>query len=186
MRQALLAGLGLLAFMAPGTVWSGENLSGRALVIDGDTLNVRGKIIGLRGISAPGPQQSCLNAAGESYACGKASAKALATHIGSAVVTCETQGSDEHGRILAICRKGTEDLSAWMTAQGHATANRQASSAYVTDEKQAWAKRRGLWAGVFDDPSVRQRFSYSAVNQVVATQPDDRVTTTSALSPKKR
>jgi hypothetical protein len=73
-----------------------------------------------------------------------------------------------------------------MTAQGHATANRQASSAYVTDEKQAWAKRRGLWAGVFDDPSVRQRFSYSAVNQVVATQPDDRVTTTSALSPKKR
>jgi len=168
MQPALLAGLALLALIAPEVSWSGESLSGRAFVIDGDTLNVRGRIVALKGISAPGLKQSCLDAGGQNYPCGQRAAKALSTLIGTATIACEPHQTDEFGRTLATCRKGAEDLGAWMTVHGHATANRQASAAYVTDEKQAWAKRRGIWAGAFDDPSARQREPYSAANQVVA------------------
>ncbi|GJE34648.1 hypothetical protein LDDCCGHA_4860 [Methylobacterium oxalidis] len=185
MRAAMLIGLSLLVVLAPAASWSGENFSGGAFVIDGDTLNIRGRVIGLYGVAAPSLKQTCHDASGQSYSCGIASAQALAGFIGTATVTCETRQPDQHGRTLATCRKGKGDLSAWMVTQGYATADRRTSVAYVPDEKKAWAKRQGLWAGVFDDPAARQRDLYSAANQVVAAQPNERAnepSTTSSIS----
>ncbi|WP_336492586.1 thermonuclease family protein [Methylobacterium nigriterrae] len=186
MRAAMLIGLSLLAVIAPAAAWSGENLSGRASVIDGDTLSVRGKVIGLYGVAAPSLKQDCLDASSRSYSCGAASARALAAHISTAIITCETLQPIQNGRILATCRKSKEDLSAWMVMQGHATADRRVSTAYVQDERQAWAKRQGLWAGVFDDPASRERAPYSAMHQFVAAQPDDRTNEPSTTSSVKR
>lgn len=170
----MLTGLSLLAILSPEVSWSGEIMSGRASVIDGDTLSLHGKVVGLYGIAAPSLKQACIDATGRSYSCGAASAQALASHVGSVIITCETREPDQHGRILATCRNGTEDLSAWMNTQGYATADRRASTTYVPDEKQAWAKRRGLWAGVFDDPAGRKRDLYSAAEHLVAAQPNER------------
>ncbi|MEA1832596.1 thermonuclease family protein [Methylobacterium durans] len=182
----MLIGLSLLAALAPEASRSGESLSGRAVVIDGDTLNLRGKIIGLFGIAAPGPTQTCLDAGGRSYSCGTASARALAAHLGTAIIACETREPDRHGRILATCRKGEEDLGAWLTLHGHAAADRRVSAAYVPDETMAWAKRRGLWAGAFDDPTLRQRDPYAATNRYVAAQPDAPASDVSATASTKR
>jgi endonuclease YncB( thermonuclease family) len=147
---------------------------------------VRGKVIGLYGVAAPGLKQACLDASARSYSCGAASAQALAAHISTAIITCETQQPDQSGRILATCRKDEEDLSAWMVMQGHATADRRVSTDYVQDERRAWAKRRGLWAGVFDDPAPRQRAPNAATHQFVAAQPHERANEPSTTSSVKR
>src|ERR1700712_5547482 len=171
-RQARLVGWIVVALAVPQAAVSGDVLSGRVLVLDGDTLNVRGRVVGLEGISAPDLKHACLDAGGRSYPCGLLAAQALAAHIGSAIIACEPHQTDQHGRILATCRKDAEDLGAWMTRQGYATADRHASLAYVADEQRAWAKRRGLWAGAFDDPTNRQRDAYSASTQFVTATPD--------------
>ena len=186
MRRAMLAGLGLLALMAPEVSWSGETMTGRGTVLDGDTLKLRGKVIGLHGIAAPDLKQVCVGATGQSYACGAISARALADVIGDAMVSCEPQQADQDGRLMATCRKGSEDLSAWMTAQGYATAHRSASAAYVAEEKLAWARRRGLWAGAFDDPAGRRRAPYAAASQVAAADGDQRPQVSPAVAPRRR
>jgi endonuclease YncB( thermonuclease family) len=157
MRRGLLAGLGLVALMAPLAAQSDEIMSGRVTVLDGDTLSLRGRTISLHGIAAPGLEQACLDGGGRSYACGTQSARALADFIGDATVSCAPQQAAPDGRPTATCRIGTEDLGARMIVQGYATADRSASVAYVAQEKQAWAGRRGLWSGVFEDPAGRRR-----------------------------
>ncbi|KAB1075474.1 thermonuclease family protein [Methylobacterium planeticum] len=185
MRQVMLAGLVLLALMAPGAAWSGETVTGRAVILDGNTLNLRGKVIGLHGIAAPDPKQVCLDAAGQAYACGAIAARALAALIGDAIVACEPQQTDRDGRTTATCRSGNEDLGAWMAAQGYATAHRDVSGAYVADERLAWAKRRGLWSGAFDDPARRRRAPSPATNQIAAAEPVQRPHASATVASRK-
>ena len=186
MRRPLLAGLGLLALMTPEMSWSGETMTGRAVVLDGDTLSLRGKVIGLHGIAAPGLEQVCLGANGQNYACGAVSARALTDAIGDATVSCEPHQADQDGRLIATCRRGAEDLSAWMAAQGYATAHRSASAPYLAEEKLAWARRRGLWAGVFDDPAGRRRPPYAAARRIAAAEADQRAPIPSTVVPSQR
>lgn len=56
-----------------------------------------------------------------------------------------------------MCRKGREDLNAWMVAQGLAIAYRRYSTDYVPAEDQAKAAKRGIWAGAFTTPSDWRR-----------------------------
>lgn len=144
-------------FLSAGTASAGDGLSGRPQVVNGDTLRLRGSQFGLFGIAAPGLGQTCESAKGKTVPCGQHAARALADHIGEGSVTCEQRGLDRHKRLVALCRLGGEDLSAWMVGRGLAVADRHASSDYVQQDTKAWATRRGLWAGVFEDPSNRKR-----------------------------
>ncbi|GJD56515.1 thermonuclease family protein [Methylobacterium dankookense] len=142
----LLVALALPAYAA-------EPITGHATVIDGDTIELMGKRIDLHGIDAPEAAQTCETAHGTSYRCGQASAAALRGHIGTADVTCEPRSTDARGRVSAVCRVGGEDVAAWMAAHGHALANRRQTQAYLQQERRAWATRRGLWAGTFEEPA---------------------------------
>ncbi|MCJ2115029.1 thermonuclease family protein [Methylobacterium sp. J-001] len=81
----------------------------------------------------------------------------LPYRIGEANVSCEPRDIDCYGRTVAVSRKGSEDLNAWMVSQGHALAFRRYSAAYVAIEGQASAAKRGIWAGTFEDPSDWRR-----------------------------
>ena len=165
-----------------------EPLRGRATVIDGDTLLIRGKVIGLRGIIAPRPTQTCQGARGRKYTCGQAATEALVVRIGSASLVCTVGEDDAYGRALSTCKRDGEDLGAWLVSEGYAMADSTASNQYAPDQKQAWAKRRGLWAGVFEDPRTYERSAYSAASQVVDADPTlpDTKPTSPAPSSKKR
>ena len=127
------------------------DISGRARVIDGDTIDIDGSRVRLYGIDAPESQQTC-RAEGHRWACGEQATRALADRIGGQTVHCEERDRDSFGRIVAVCQLAGRDLNAWLVAQGWAMAYRQFSEAYVVEEAAAEAAGRGIWRGQFVAP----------------------------------
>lgn len=82
----------LVLFLATPAV--ADPIVGRASVIDGDTLEVRGTRIRLHGIDAPESTQVCKDAAGKDYRCGRTAALALQDHIGKRLVSCDPRDTD--------------------------------------------------------------------------------------------
>jgi endonuclease YncB( thermonuclease family) len=129
-----------------------EVLAGRASVIDGDTLEIRGERVRLFGIDAPESGQHCRDSEGKSYRCGQKAALALDSRIGNGIVTCQVQDMDRYGRKVAVCRVFGEDLGAWMVGLGWALAYRSFSTRYIPAEQLAQQRKAGLWAGSFQPP----------------------------------
>jgi endonuclease YncB( thermonuclease family) len=72
-----------------------QDIVGRASVIDGDTIEVRGTRIRLSGIDAPESRQTCQKP--EAWRCGQQSALALSDKLGQANVRCEGKGKGKYG-----------------------------------------------------------------------------------------
>jgi endonuclease YncB( thermonuclease family) len=149
MRVAVIAIVVLGQSFAPAIA---EPIIGRASVIDGDTLDIRGIRFRLHGVDAPESSQTCKDAAGANYRCGQKAALALSDRIGEANVSCGQKDKDRYGRIVAVCSAGGEDLNAWLVRQGLALAYRQYGKDYIGQEDEARTARRGVWAGTFTPP----------------------------------
>jgi endonuclease YncB( thermonuclease family) len=130
---------------------SAADLTGRASVIDGDTIEIHGQRIRLFGIDAPESRQTC-EAEQQTYRCGQQAALALVDHIGQRTVACEERDVDRYGRMVAVCRVDGEDIGAWMVAQGWALAYSRYSRDYFDEELAARANKRGMWRGNFMRP----------------------------------
>lgn len=142
----------LLCFIAAPAV--ADTFSGSASVIDGDTIELQGQQIQLLGIDAPESDQTCWDAAGQSWQCGQKAARALSDKIGAATVSCEGTRRDRDKHLVAVCRAGGENLNAWLVAEGWALAYRSYSTAYVGAEEAARQVGKGLWVGAFEPPWV--------------------------------
>ena len=128
-------------------------IGGITRVIDGDTLEVVGERVRLKGIDAPEMGQRCRNASGNLYFCGRAAAVALRERIGDGEVVCEIESQrDRYGRALGECYAGGEELNGWMVSEGYALAYRRYSMQYAEEEEEAKVGRRGVWAGEFVPP----------------------------------
>jgi endonuclease YncB( thermonuclease family) len=119
---------------------------GRASVIDGDTIEIRGQRIRLFGIDAPEGRQLC-QMGDRSYRCGQKAALALADFIGA-----KTVRTDRYRRTIATCFVNDRDLGAWLVREGWALAFRRYSLDYVSDENGARVAKRGVWRGDFEMP----------------------------------
>ena len=128
-----------------------STISGRASVIDGDSLEIHGTRIRLFGIDAPESAQSCLRE-GIPVRCGQKSALALSDKIGTRPISCVSNGTDRYGRAVAVCRAGSTDLNKWMVSRGWAVAYRQYSSTYASEEEAAAKAKRGIWQTEFIMP----------------------------------
>jgi len=149
MNRTFLVLAALLMSASPSLA---ETVVGRATVIDGDTLDIRGTRIRLHGVDAFESAQLCQGADGKPYRCGQRAALALADRIGTASVSCEKTDIDRHKRIVAVCSARGEDLNAWLVSEGHALAYRQYGKDYVPQEDAAQGAKRGAWAGSFTPP----------------------------------
>ena len=94
------------------------DITGKARVVDGDTIHIGATKIRLHGIDAPETKQECYRVGGSPYRCGEAATDALRVLIGADPVRCEGDTLDRYKRLIAICFTGTKDLNAEMVRQG--------------------------------------------------------------------
>ncbi|MGE0231215.1 MAG: thermonuclease family protein [Flavobacteriaceae bacterium] len=130
-------------------------MTGRASVIDGDTIELAGNRIRLAGIDAPEIRQFCLDGEGREYACGLAAAGALKMFLDSASPTsCQARSRDRWGRYVAWCRRADgADAAAYLVRAGQALDwPRYSKGRYRHAQMSAQRARRGVWQGRFDSP----------------------------------
>lgn len=152
---ARLLAIAIFASSVPAWALSSE-ITGRASVIDGDTIDIQGVRIRFDGIDAPESRQRCLTSAGEAYRCGKTSAEALDAFLAqSRPVSCKRTGRDRN-RIVAICtRADGTDVNRWLVRNGHAIDwPKYSKGRYAAEQREAEASKAGMWAGTFEWPCV--------------------------------
>ena len=150
----LLAGLAFAAWLASPTPIATVPL---VHVIDGDSLTVRqdGTALSIRlsGIDAVEYRQDCARDAGR-WPCGREARSALEKLVGLGPLHCDLSAKDRYARTLAACRTRPfpdgSDLGAEMVRLGWAVAT---SDAYMVEEAEAQAQRRGIWEGDFVRPA---------------------------------
>jgi|GEM_PF-258516 len=125
---------------------------GIARVINGSTLEMRGRYIKIYGIDAPDSNQTCSDSKGRSYACGQESARWLKGWISGYELECRVIQQDGRGNMVATCALGQYDIGAALVNAGWAVANIKTTNIYVPYEQQAQAAGRGLWQGSFYKP----------------------------------
>jgi endonuclease YncB( thermonuclease family) len=142
----------------PGPQMSGgPTLTGRARVIDGDTIELSGTRIRIFGIDAPEKHQFCQDGTGNRYGCGMRALNALEGRIDGQTLVCEKRDTDRYGRSVAVCRQGDADVGAWMVESGWAVAYRRYGGDYAAAEDRARGRRAGIWAGSFENPADWRR-----------------------------
>ena len=122
--------------------------SGRARVIDGDSLALDGIEVRLKGIDAPELAQTCMRS-GRAWPCGREAAERLRGLLRGRTVVCAGARRDGHGRLLAVCRIGESEINRRMVEIGWAVS----SDDYAGAERRARAAGRGIWAGPFERPA---------------------------------
>ncbi len=155
----LFAALGLALSAVLAGPSARAEVAGPPEIIDGDTVEVQGRVIRLYGIDAPELGQTCRIGA-RAYACGRIARTALLDLTAGVTVRCELapagpeDGAEHSGAEVRIgrCRADGYDLSEGMAYTGWALALRPVSERYVAFEARARAARRGLWKGRFVTP----------------------------------
>ena len=145
MRILLILALTLIACPALAESWTGP-----ARIIDGDTLEFDQARVGLFGIDTPERDQVCSRGRYR-YDCASESRAHLAKLIAGQRLQCDQAAWDpKWSRPLVRCRAGALDVNAEMVRSGYAVAFHTAE--YASEENEARAARRGLWAGEFERP----------------------------------
>ena len=132
-------------------------ITGKATIIDGDTISINKTKIRFSGIDAPessyyGQTQYCRRSNGKIWACGKKASSKLKKLINGQEVQCTDEGKDRYGRTLSICYANGMDLQAEMVRSGMAVAYLRYSDRYENEMVEAMNAQVGIWGGPFVEP----------------------------------
>jgi Staphylococcal nuclease homologue len=134
---------------------------GFGVAIDGDSMRLAGDEIRLEGIDAPEYGQSCRDAAGRDYACGRLARQALSRLLSRGEIKCLVSGRDRYDRKLARCYLDEQDINATLVRTGQAIAYGR----YESEEAVARSGKTGVWAGSFERPADYRRSHPRNTNQ---------------------
>jgi endonuclease YncB( thermonuclease family) len=158
--RPIVALVGVVALVAAGVALSASHQPAQndPIVIDGDTLDIDGKIVQLYGIDAPELGQLC-DSAGILWQCGVEAALALRklVTLGNHGLTCAPWTDDPdrttaHGGVLEFCKLGHEDVALVMLLGGHSVALPGSFPDYLDAQEQARRARLGVWHSRFAMP----------------------------------
>ena len=147
-------GVLLFGLLLAGTA-SAETLTGRASVVDGDTIEIAGERVRLHGIDAPEGRQQCRDADGRPWHCGREAAFALDEFLAQSRPThCSLLDRDRWGRFVATCiRNDSMDVNEWLVKHGWALDwPHYSGGAYSDAQEVARAAGHGIWQSEFIDP----------------------------------
>lgn len=125
---------------------------GVARVINGDTLEIKGRSLRIFAIDAPEANQTCADSRGRAYSCGKEAARWLKSWISGQELECRVMQKDANGNLVGICSLGDYDIGAALVNAGWAVSYTEISDIYFPYELQAQKDGRGLWQGQFYKP----------------------------------
>lgn len=123
-------------------------IAGNARASDGDSFRLGDQRVRLLGIDAPEYAQTCDDARGRPWSCGRSARDRMAQLLGAGKVDCRPEDHDQYGRLLAVCTVGGRDIAQVMVAEGLAIS----SGRYWSDEQAARRDSKGIWAGGFETP----------------------------------
>ena len=131
-----------------------EKFSGKAYVLDGDSIRVSRKEVRLFGIDAPEYSQTCFNKTNIEYNCGLNSKEFLIKLIGGKKIDCFYAQKDKYDRFLAKCYLDNLSINEEIIKNGMAVVYNFTESDEVIDklEEQAKNKKIGIWQGAFELP----------------------------------
>ena len=140
--------------------YSDENniIKGKAIVVDGDTIKIKGKQIRFGGIDAPesyyrGKKQTCIEDNKKVF-CGQISKEKLIEKIGNNSVNCKIEkNKDKYKRSVGECFIKEESLSVFMVRNGYAFDwPRYSKKKFANDQEYAKLNKLGLWNMQFEYP----------------------------------
>jgi len=135
-------------------------VSGRARIVDGDTLEINTHKVRLAGMDAPENDQICRDEQEKVYRCGRSATEALGRLVAGQSLACRVTGTDRYRRLLAQCATPrTPDIGLEMVRTGWATIYDGGSAlpGYSAAEAAARRQKIGMWRGNFERPSVWRR-----------------------------
>lgn len=148
-----------IAFALAGDPALASTNTGRASVIDGDTIEIHGERIRLFGIDSPESNQLC-ETNGRRWRCGQEATWYLDGLTAGRVVACEVVDRDRYGRAVAHCYVDELSLNEAMLSSGWAITYRCYARAWLARfmalEDDAAENRRGMWSGNFEPPWVHR------------------------------
>ena len=126
---------------------------GKAWVIDGDTIEIAGTRIRLEGIDAPEWDQTCTDAQGKPWPCGRAATSELKAHVRGRELTCNARASTATSGCLryARCRTAPISMLGWCSKAGPWT------TALPGSTNPSKRKPRSPGAGFGREASCRRR-----------------------------
>ncbi|MXO89743.1 thermonuclease family protein [Pontixanthobacter aquaemixtae] len=148
--------LGLMAFLAAmfgaPQMLAAQVVSGKATVIDGDTLDLTGTRVRLMGIDAPEAGQTCKREDAE-WQCGKEATDFLKLILQNNEVECRTTGRDTYARLLAFCSSGGHDLGLGLVGAGLAVVSNDGPEEYKLAQEIRITHKIGIWGSEFQTPA---------------------------------
>ena len=136
------------------------SVSGKAIIIDGDTIKINGESIRFGGIDAPesnffGKKQFCY-LDDIKVLCGMLSKKKLKEKIGKNFVNCLLEkNKDRNKRYVGECYINNESLSVYMVRSGFAfDYPKYSNGKYKKDQEYAEYYSLGLWNMQFEYPWI--------------------------------
>jgi len=117
-------------------------------------MKVGKKELRLFGLDAPEYSQTCFNEKKQEYACGQVSRDFLINLAGGKDVNCFFAEKDKYDRFLSKCFVGKVSINEELVKNGMAVVYNFTESDEKMDEleKEAKAKKIGLWQGAFQLP----------------------------------
>ena len=137
-------------------VQSQKLITGKAKVIDGDTIHIGNNKIRLHGIDAPEQKQTC-TIEGNEWNCGLDAMIFLSNLINKKSVSCKINDIDRYKRFVAICFIDNININQVMIISGWAIAYRYYSKDFIKDEEIAKKNKLGIWRGDFEEPYIYRK-----------------------------
>lgn len=107
----------------------------RPVATSAGSIEVSGYKISLKGIKAPGVEETC-NADGVDWPCGMAARTALRNWLRSRAIECNVPGQPSDELIATECKLGSTDIAGWLVSNGWARAQDGTPAVEIMEKAQ--------------------------------------------------